>query len=261
MEGFIEIPEADGHYLIDSNGSVYSRKTKRFMKPGTGSSGYLQVVLRIGGKSVNVMVHRLVAKVFIPNPKNVRVVNHLNGRKHDNSVANLEWCTYSENSIHANRTGLNQNPPAWAKGKFGAEHNRSITIYSYNDKGIFLAAYEGINDAGRRLNIMGSTIGHALKSGSFSRLAQCFFFYEEQTMAQVLQIKSQLQASHIKRGESVRRTFWAYTPEGKYLAEFAGMEAAAKAYGITAHNVADSIRFNRTNKKSGVRFFNKKPPE
>ncbi len=51
-------------------------------------------------------IHKLVAVAFIENPDNKPCVNHKNGNKLDNSVANLEWCTFSENTRHAWDTGL-----------------------------------------------------------------------------------------------------------------------------------------------------------
>jgi len=55
------------------------------------------------GLHKSMLIHRLVAIAFIPNPDNKRNVNHKNGIKTDNRVDNLEWVTYSENEIHSYR--------------------------------------------------------------------------------------------------------------------------------------------------------------
>lgn len=53
-------------------------------------------------------VHRLVAKAFIPNPKDKVYINHKNGIKDDNRIGNLEWVTASENDLHAFENGLRE---------------------------------------------------------------------------------------------------------------------------------------------------------
>jgi len=53
------------------------------------------------------LLHRAVAETFIPNPKNKKTVNHIDGDKTNNHVSNLEWSTSSENMQHAFSTGLN----------------------------------------------------------------------------------------------------------------------------------------------------------
>lgn len=64
------------------------------------------------GIYVGYSVHRLVATAFIPNPKRLPQVNHLDGNKLNNHVANLEWCDAYDNVMHAIRTGLRPSSPA-----------------------------------------------------------------------------------------------------------------------------------------------------
>ena len=70
----------------------------RVLKPGVGTNGYLSVAL---GRGQMCLVHRLVAQAFIDNPDARPQVNHRNGRRDDNQIANLEWATCSENHKHA----------------------------------------------------------------------------------------------------------------------------------------------------------------
>jgi len=90
--------------------SIKGKKFSRFRKSKILNGcinhwGYVCVQIR-GLDRKQVKVHRLVAITFIPNPENKRVVNHINGVKTDNCIDNLEWCTDSENQVHAVNIGL-----------------------------------------------------------------------------------------------------------------------------------------------------------
>jgi hypothetical protein len=103
-------------YEISDDGVVYSlpRKSRngkpvggKVLKGGIYPNGYKFVVLTDDNRNESrCMIHRLVAKSFIPNPENKPFVNHINGDKQDNRVCNLEWCTHLENVRHAIQTGL-----------------------------------------------------------------------------------------------------------------------------------------------------------
>ena len=42
-------------------------------------------------------IHRMIAKLFIPNPNNYNEIDHINGNPLDNRVVNLHWCTHKQN--------------------------------------------------------------------------------------------------------------------------------------------------------------------
>lgn len=92
------------------------------MKDYVNNSGYSCIKLCLGNRKYKAfLVHRLVAAAFVKNrnPEVCNVVNHKDGNKGNNSYSNLEWCTNSENILHARRTGLNPyNMPTVGK-KFG----------------------------------------------------------------------------------------------------------------------------------------------
>lgn len=86
-----------GDYIVHSDGSIWSTKVNRFLKPYLQKTGYVTYSIN-GGKNY---AHRLIASAFISNPQNKRTVNHIDGNKQNNNVTNLEWATDSENMIHA----------------------------------------------------------------------------------------------------------------------------------------------------------------
>lgn len=93
-------------YDIYPNGKILSKLTDMYIKQTVNGKGYLTVMLYKDGKGKSYQVHVLVAEHFIPNPDNLPVVNHMDGNKQNPDVSNLEWCTFSENTLHAHRTGL-----------------------------------------------------------------------------------------------------------------------------------------------------------
>lgn len=92
------------------NRSIGTCVTKeRILKTFQLKGGYVNVMLRINGKSVNHNVHRLVAETFIPNINpNYDCVNHIDGNKANNRIDNLEWCNHSINCLHSYDNGMSK---------------------------------------------------------------------------------------------------------------------------------------------------------
>jgi hypothetical protein len=86
-------------YFVSNMGNVKSDKTNRLLKIQTNLS-YSRVGLSNINKRSCFLVHRLVAKAFIPNPENKLTVNHINHNTYDNRVENLEWNTSKEQNEH-----------------------------------------------------------------------------------------------------------------------------------------------------------------
>lgn len=60
--------------------------------------GYYQVVFRINGKRKYVRVHRLIAETLLPNPENLKQIDHIDGNKLNNELSNLEWVNNATNT-------------------------------------------------------------------------------------------------------------------------------------------------------------------
>lgn len=89
-------------YWVSNLGNVKNRKDK-VLKQIIWHHWYCAINL-YNHKSIKfARIHRLVAIAFIPNPENKATVNHKNWTPTDNRLENLEWATYSENNLHAQR--------------------------------------------------------------------------------------------------------------------------------------------------------------
>lgn len=146
-----------GIYEVSSNGDVRSVDRKciakngvvktirgKIMKQTITKKGYLVVNLHYNGISRVVPVHILVAEAFIENSNNYPMVNHIDGNKQNNSVSNLEWCSYSHNNIHALQHNL-RSP-------------RGVPIMQRTFDGILVDTFDSAYEAARKLSISANAI-------------------------------------------------------------------------------------------------------
>ncbi|USH44585.1 HNH endonuclease [Microbacterium phage Cassita] len=124
-ETWKSVPGYEGYYEASTQGGVRSlprvvRRKNGSVQPWPGkvltpqrdNSGYLSVTLSRAGSERRVMVHRIVAETFIPNPQKLPMVLHGDGSKDNNTVSNLRWGTNLDNIEDAKRHGTYRRP--WA---------------------------------------------------------------------------------------------------------------------------------------------------
>ena len=108
MENLIWKPVVgyEGLYEVSNTGLIkslncYNLKTPHLLSLCFNANGYLKVGLSKNNKTKQMLVHRIVAEAFIPNPDNLEMVNHRDEDKTNNNVNNLEWCTRSYNQLYS----------------------------------------------------------------------------------------------------------------------------------------------------------------
>lgn len=108
-----EIIGFNGRYFISETGLVKSitATTKKILKTHFTYDGYEFCTICLNTYRKTIKIHRLVAMHFLPPVSGKTHVNHKDGNKKNNHVANLEWVTPSENISHAIRIGIKAKPP------------------------------------------------------------------------------------------------------------------------------------------------------
>lgn len=87
--------------MIDELGGVTNINTGRTLKQESTINGYLRVTLSYAGETKRFLTHRLMGLVYLPNPQEMPVINHIDGVKTNNALGNLEWCSWQHNNQHA----------------------------------------------------------------------------------------------------------------------------------------------------------------
>jgi len=93
-------------YLIYEDGRVYSKNRNKFIKSFENRDNYLCIYLFKNSQRKYISVHRLIALHYIPNPLNLKEVDHINKNRQDNTIENLRWVTRSQNCINKLATGI-----------------------------------------------------------------------------------------------------------------------------------------------------------
>ena len=160
-EVWVDIENYEGQYRISNFGNVWTTARKwtcgksntsnretpeGIVKTWKSIYGYEMVDLRLNSKTKKISIHRLVAMHFLNNINNLPMVNHIDGKKSNNRVDNLEWCDGDYNMKHAVETGL---IVSGEKNKHrllsDAEANEVRKIYKYIKNQVKIANAYGVS--------------------------------------------------------------------------------------------------------------------
>jgi hypothetical protein len=149
MEEWKEIEEMLT-YSISTMGNV-RRKSREFkdkfitIKGSIGNRGYRYLQIHLNGKEhrKNLLIHRLVAIAFIPNPNDLPCVDHIDNNPLNNHVSNLRWCCQADNCKNQTQRTAGKINGA----NFDVKHQRWRADCRANGKLKFLGYYDTYDEA------------------------------------------------------------------------------------------------------------------
>jgi hypothetical protein len=149
MEIWKDVPGFSNLYQVSNLGNVRSiTRYKKVLKPQIDKDGYRSVILKNKGIEKHFRVCRLVATVFVPNPHEKDIVNHIDLNRQNDCDSNLEWCTAQENVTHSVKLGRYN----------GHGHKPVIQLRN----GEVVKIWHSLSDASRGLNIPIANISKCL---------------------------------------------------------------------------------------------------
>lgn len=144
--------------VVDKNKKRTRKFKSKIIKQILRKDGYYFVNLSKNGKVKTAKVHRLIAETFLKNDKNYNIINHKDGNKKNNNIANLEWCSCSHNNKEAYRLGLRK--PTILKGTLNGS---SKPILQFDTSNNFIKKWSCIKEASKELKIKDSNISLVCK--------------------------------------------------------------------------------------------------
>jgi hypothetical protein len=144
-------------YKISNLGRIKNVETKIVKKQTLLNCGYYQCGMHNdNGIRKTIIVHRLAAEIFIDNPNEYKIVNHIDGNKINNCIDNLEWTTHKKNVQHAYDTGLN-NPNS------GTKNGKSRKVAQYTLDGKLIKIWDTLTEAKDSLGLGSNTIRYTIE--------------------------------------------------------------------------------------------------
>lgn len=147
-------------YQISNLGRL--KRGNHFLNGTLDKDGYRDMFLCEKRKQHHVRLHRLVAQAFVPNPKGLDTVDHIDSDKTNNCADNLQWMSHRDNILksHVERghiVGGKRNK----SGKKPGETLRQPIIQLSLD-GSLVEEYLSMMDAERKTGINSGNISNCV---------------------------------------------------------------------------------------------------
>ena len=138
-------------------------------------------------------VHRLVAKAFVPNPKNYPHIDHINTDKSDNRAENLRW-TDAAGNAHNPLTQITRNEN---------DKNNMKPIVQLDLDGNFVRVWESATTAAKSLGVLRSHIVAILSDKMQTKTCKGFQFVKLEDYDEHKDYKVRISYNHATKNKSL----------------------------------------------------------
>ena len=142
----VKVIKGFDNYCITDKGEIYNMDTGKIRKLVIDGK-YKRIGLCKNGIETNIRIHRLLAIHFIPNPFNLKCVDHIDHNKLNNDLSNIRWVTSSENN--RNRTKKQNTSSIYNGVCFNKKANKWQTNIRINYKKKHLGYFNNEIDAAK----------------------------------------------------------------------------------------------------------------
>ena len=132
-----ELKDYEKLYKINKNGEIWSCYWEKYMTLTLHNTGYYIIDLTKDGIPKQTTIHRLLAIQYIPNPNNLKMVDHIDRNKTNNCLENLRWASSRTNNLNMGKT-----PKSGHHNIYVDSYNQVIVNIRVNGKRINKRFYE-----------------------------------------------------------------------------------------------------------------------
>lgn len=159
--------------LVKGGNCMYYTK-QHILTTQKDKHGYIRArLVSNNGVNQSKMVHRLVAKAFVPNPNNYEFIDHIDGTRNNNHYTNLRWCTRSMNMMNPITRKRNSN------ARKGKTPKNARPIVQLHKDGSFVASFYSVTEASNKLGLSSGTLCDCLRNHKHSYKGYKWWYLEE----------------------------------------------------------------------------------